>query len=110
MTTKRMKPRPVHITRIRRFAGKDLNITTQLQNAIDRDAPPNEVQKIIGHKTNKADGELHLKVQWLGFTKEEQSWEPAWSLHEYVPGHVRAYTHDNKQHEICRKFFDDHYS
>ena len=110
MTTKRMKPRPVHITRIRRFAGKELNITTQLQNAIDRDAPPNEVQKIIAHKTNKADGELHLKVQWLGFTKEEQSWEPAWSLHEYVPGHVRAYTHDNKQHKICRKFFEDNYS
>ena len=109
MTTRRMRNRDVHITRMRRFAGKDLHITEQLQNAIDRDCPDNEVQKLVAHKINKADGELHLKVQWLGFTKAEQSWEPAWSLHLYVPDHVRAYTHDNCGNEACRRFFLEHY-
>ena len=102
ISKRKLKPRNVHITRLRRFAGKDLKITQQIQTAIDRDFPDNEVQQIIDHKTNKADGELHLLVQWLGFTKAERTWEPARSLHEYVPGHVRAYTHDHKQHAGCQ--------
>ena len=109
ISKRKLKPRNVHITRLRRFAGKNLQITEQIQAAIDRDFPDNEVQQIIDHKTNKADGELHLLVQWLGFTKAERTWEPARSLHEYVPGHVRAYTHDHKQHAGCQKFYNDHY-
>ena len=58
-----LKIRDVHISRIRRFAGKLLNVTEQLQHAIDRDFPTNEVQQIVAHKTNHADGELHLLVQ-----------------------------------------------
>ena len=61
-----MRNRNVHITRIRRFAGSHLNVTEQLQNAIDRDFPANEVQEIVGHKCNASDGELHLRVQMVG--------------------------------------------
>ena len=43
----KMRTRPVHMMSIRRFAGKMLNITEQLQTAIDRDFPDNEVQKIV---------------------------------------------------------------
>ena len=109
MSTRKMRSRNVHITRIRRFAGSHLNITEQLQAAIDRDFPANEVQEIVGHKCNASDGELHLRVQWLGFTRDEQTWEPARALHEDVPEHVRAYTHDHRDNEACGQFFRQHY-
>ena len=108
-SSKRMKSRYVHVTRIRRFAGAALNMTEQLQTAINRDFPDNEVQAIVGHKTNKVDGQLMLQVQWLGFTKEERTWEPARALNEDVPGHVRAYTHDHYADPICKNFFDQNY-
>ena len=86
-----------------------LNVTEQIQRAIDRDFPDNEVQSIIAHKINQADGELHLKVQWLGFTNAEQTWEPASQLVEDVPGHVRAYLHEHLNDAKCRSFWDLHF-
>ena len=76
---------------------------------IDRDFPTNEVQQIVAHKTNLADGELHLLVQWLGFTKADRTWENANELVKQVPGHVRAYMHDNMNKPECRDFFSQHF-
>ena len=87
-SSRKMRARNVHVSRIRRFAGKSLNMTEQIQKAVDRDFPPNEVQEIVGHRKNKADGELHLQVQWLGFTKAERTWESAAILHQDVPEYV----------------------
>ena len=104
-----MRKRIVHITRLRRFASKFLNVTEQIQRSADRDFPHFEVQRLVAHKINPVDAELHIKVQWLGFTKVERTWESAAELHKYVPGHVRAYTHDRVQDKNCKKFFESHY-
>ena len=31
------------------------------------------------------DGELELLISWLGFNKEDDSWEPADAMFEFVP-------------------------
>ena len=109
ISTRKTRKRIVHIARLRRFASKHLNVTEQIQRAADRDFPHYEVQKLLMHRVNKADGELHIKVKWLGFTKHECTWESAESLNKYVPGHVRAYTHDNSKDKSCKNFFNAHY-
>ena len=109
ISKRNMRPRVIHITRLRRFASKYLNVTEQIQRSADRDFPDCEVQQLIAHKINPADGELYIKVQWLGFTQAERTWESAASLHKYVPGHVRAYTYDHRQNKHCENFFNAHY-
>ena len=109
ISKRNMRPRIVHITRLRRFASKYLNVTEQIQRSADRDFPDCEVQRLVAHKINPADGELYIKVQWLGFTQAERTWEAAASLHKYVPGHVRAYTHDHRKDKNCENFFNAHY-
>ena len=109
ISKRNMRPRIVHITRLRRFASKYLNVTEQIQRSADRDFPDCEVQRLIAHKINPADGELHIKVHWLGFTQAERTWEAASSLHKYVPAHVRAYTHEHRQDKNCENFFNAHY-
>ena len=104
-----MRPRIVHIARLRRFVSKYLNVTEQIQRSADRDFPDFEVQSLVVHKINPADGELYIKVQWLGFTQAERTWEAAASLHKYVPVHVRAYTHDHRQDKNGENFFNTHY-
>ena len=108
-TTRNLRERNVHVTRIRRFSGMHLNVTAQIQTSIDRDFPANEVQAITAHKINKRDGQLYLEVQWLGFTKAERTWEPAEQLHQDVPEHVRAYTFEHKRYRPCEYFFQRHY-
>ena len=109
ISKRNMRPRIVHITRLRRFASKYLNVTEQIQRSADRDFPDCEVQRLVAHKINHADGELYIKVQWLGFTQAERTWESAASLHKYVPEHVRAYTYDHRQNKHCENFFNAHY-
>ena len=105
-----MRARNVHITRIRRFAGAALNVTEIIRASADRDFPDNEVQELIAHRVNRQTGKLQLRVQWLGFTKDEQTWEDAESLHEYVPGFVRQYVHDNRNNLACKNFFKNNYT
>ena len=58
----------VHISRIRRFAGRHLRMTDQLRLDIERGHQDNIVRSIVGHEMSG--GELWLMCRWTGFTSE----------------------------------------
>ena len=51
-----------HVSRLRRFAGRGLHVTEQLQNNIDADHPDNIVGKIISHKSHA--GKTYFLCRW----------------------------------------------
>ena len=77
-----------HLNRITRFAGADLEKTINLIEAAQHDALQYEVEEIL--ETKVKEGEVQLLVSWLGFTKEDDSWEPAVDMFDYVPKLVLA--------------------
>ena len=81
-------------------------MTEQLQQAIDRDFPDNIVQKLVQHKTDDKTGQLMIKVQWLGFTKAQQTWQTANILKEDVPEALRKYLYAHKTNRACREYFE----
>jgi hypothetical protein len=81
--------RDIHISRLRRFAGSGLQVTEQLQLAIERDLPDNIVGKIVSHEVY--DGVLWMKCRWRGFTSELDSLQTATILAEDCPDRVREY-------------------
>ena len=85
-------PFDVHMTRVRRFAGKDLHMTQQLRLAAKRDHPDNVVGKIVSHQMHKR--ALYMTCRWRGFTSELDSLQRADSLAETCPAKVREYYTD----------------
>ena len=47
----------------------------------------------------------HDHNQHENMGNHEQTWEDVESLHEYVPGFVRQYAHDNRNNLACKNFF-----
>ena len=86
--------RDMHISRLRRFAGNQLNVTEQLRLAIERDHPDNIVGKIVGHEV--INGTLWMKCRWRGFTAELDSLQTAAILSEDCPDKVKEYYKDSK--------------
>jgi hypothetical protein len=79
----------VHISRVRRFAGKDLHVTEELQRDIEKDHPDNIVGKIVDHKMEN--GTMYLRVRWKGFTAEMDTWQDGKVLFEDAPSPVADY-------------------
>ena len=61
------KHRTVHVQRIKLYADADFMVTKDVRNqaAYEND-----------------DGDLELRVRWLGFTASEDTWEPVATLHK----------------------------
>eukprot|EP00918_Siedleckia_nematoides_P008197 GHVU01017739.1.p1 GENE.GHVU01017739.1~~GHVU01017739.1.p1 ORF type:complete len:454 (+),score=44.42 GHVU01017739.1:47-1363(+) len=50
-----------------------------------------KVEEIIDLRTNEKTGHFELEAKWLGFSKEETTWEPLATLYEDAPEHVREF-------------------
>ena len=84
-----IRPFPVHIQRLRRFASSDLGITEQLKIDVMRDHPDNVVQKLTKHRFDE--GELWFLVRWLGFTAARDTWQRATELAQSCPDMIMQY-------------------
>ena len=84
-----VRPFPVHVQRLRRFAAAGLEITEQLQLDVQRDHPGNVVQKVVGHQVH--DGRLWCRVRWLGFSAARDSWQLASALNRTTPAVLLTY-------------------
>ena len=73
----------VHLMRVFRFAGDQMEVTSELVEAAHNDAAQYEVEEITRVRVHE--GQVQCHVSWLGFSSDEDSWEPAKSLHQYVP-------------------------
>ena len=82
----------VHLQRITRFAGADLEKTVELVESAQHDALQYEVEEILDVRVKE--GKVQLLISWLGFTEEDDSWEPAVDMFDYVPKMVLAALQD----------------
>ena len=83
-----VRPFPIHVQRLRRFASSDLGITEQIRMDVIRDHPDNVVQKLTQHRY---DGALWFKIRWLGFSAARDSWQLASELAESCPDTIVSY-------------------
>ena len=79
----------VHINRIKRLAGHDLNRTAQLVKSALHNNQSFQVENIVGWRMN--DNEIELQIHWLGWDVCDRTWEPATSLYQDVPNLVINY-------------------
>ena len=60
-----------------------MQVTSDLVEAAHNDAAQYEVEDIL--RVQVREGQVQCYVSWLGFSSDENSWEPARSLYQYVP-------------------------
>ena len=62
------------------YADADFMVTEDVRNQVAYD-DVTHIEDIIDWREND-DGDLKLRVRWLGFTTSEDTWEPVARLHE----------------------------
>ena len=73
----------VHVNRITRFSGAELEKRVDLIKSAQHDAAQFEVERVLDVRVRE--GDVQLLIRWLGFNPEDDSWEPAGNLFEFVP-------------------------
>ena len=103
------QPFDVHMSRVRRFASKDLRMTQQLRLSVKQDHPDNVVQQIVSHEMHN--DVLYMMCRWRGFTKELDSAQRADSLAESCPAKVREYFNKEKtvKDKHITEFMKEHF-
>ena len=86
---KKGKVHVAHVTRMKRFAGPELQATAELVTAAQHTSHTFEVEAFVDWRLH--DNEVHLLVHWLGWDICDRTWEPARSLYEDVPNMVINY-------------------
>jgi hypothetical protein len=73
----------VHVQRMRLYAEAGLQVTEDMRNQAAYDDQTHIESLVDWRETD--DALLELRVRWLGFTPEEDTWEPVDRLHEDQP-------------------------
>jgi hypothetical protein len=83
------KRRSIHVQRMRLYADAAFEVTadTRAQAAYD---DQNFVEDLVDWREDD-DGNLQIRVKWLGFAADEDTWEPVGKLHEDQPELVEAF-------------------
>ena len=58
-------------------------VFTQIIKSAQHDAAQFEVERVLDVRVRE--GDVQLLIRWLGFNPEDDSWEPAGNLFEFVP-------------------------
>ena len=85
--------KPVHWTRMKRFAGADFARSVELVEGAQHDLQKFYVEEILDWRELET-GEIELLVQWRGF---EQTWEPLDQLFADVKERVLKYLRENSR-------------
>lgn len=80
--------REVHVCRIRRYSDSQMNVSAAIHLAAEYDQVAH-VSEILEHRLQ--DGHFFVRVRWMGFEAEDDTWEPLTTMLEDVPAIVRAY-------------------
>ena len=107
-----MKPKQVHVVRIRRFSNGALATevdTRQLLEAARKDFPHNFIQKFVGHSVDENTGVFLLRVRWIGWGKEADSDEPIHTMVEDDPHRVEEYLHEHQDDSVCARYLQEYF-
>ena len=86
----------VHVRRMRRYADRQLNVTRELVDQVHFDDEEFPVKDILGWRMTDNYG-LQLKVRWLGYGPEWDSWEPIDDLARDIHVIVRQFVSEHQQ-------------
>jgi hypothetical protein len=79
----------VHVQRLRLYAEADFQVTEDVRNQAAYDDQTHVESLVDWRETD--DALLELRVRWLGFTPQEDTWEPIDRLHEDQPALVERF-------------------
>ena len=98
----------VHIQRIKRFASHDVGKLQKLQEAAQHDAQEFEIESVQGWRLQ--DGDIQIKIRWLGFEEPDDTWEPLMQIAESLPttasDYLRAHQDEHPKLEAALKSMD----
>jgi hypothetical protein len=89
----------VHGDRIRFYSDDKLDVTEEIKRQFAHDNESYHIKQFHGCRLNSETHQLELLVEWLGFTDEENSWEPLKTLFEDCPELVKSYLMKMKKKE-----------
>ena len=82
----------VHAEYLKRYANKDLTVTTQLKQYAAHGGRGYEVLNIRDHRKAPDKGKRwEFLIHWGGYTVDECTWEPVYKIHADVPILTRQY-------------------
>jgi hypothetical protein len=81
----------VHVSRIKLYKDKDLNVTQELKDHAGHVEGTLEVDYFDGLRRSQNQAGWEIRAQWLGFGEEEATWEPVSEMIQYVPTMLREY-------------------
>ena len=73
----------VHAQRMKIYSDSSLNITEDIKNSATYDAM-SYISELVDWREDD-NGKLQIKVRWLGFEEDQNTWEPAQNLIEDIP-------------------------
>ena len=91
--------REVHAARLRLFADKFLNLTTELIDLAQHDLAAHVINKIVAWRFAD-DDTIQFKIRWLGFEEPDDSWEYMRSIIQTHRVLVRNYLRKHKHRSI----------
>jgi hypothetical protein len=77
--------REVHVSHLKYYTDRELEITTELRNHIARQNEYFEIQELKDLRFNSETSQHEVLVGWRGFTSEDDTWEPVNPLRDDVP-------------------------
>ena len=99
------KLQTVHAQRMRFYADSRLAITEELKNQAAYD-DQFFVDKMVDWRETDA-GQLELKVRWLGFEAQNDTWETAEAMFKDVPAITKAYLQGLSHNDLICRFLVD---
>jgi hypothetical protein len=93
----------VHAQRMKIYSDKSLDVTEDIKNSAAYDAL-SYVDQLVDWRENDQ-GKLEVRVRWLGFQSDQDTWEPAATLIEDIPLILLRYLKSiPDQHPIIQEF------
>ena len=103
------KPKPVHWTRVMRFAGKDFFASPRMIKFAQHDTGKFKITDFVAWRVGTA-GTVQFLVSWYGFEDGDDTWEDVATLLEDAPYRVRNYLTENAAgHPPLQKVYDDEF-
>ena len=87
---------PVHAQRLRRYADAQLQVTEDLKDQAAHDKLAFFPDKIVSWR-EADEGTMQLRVRWLGFEPNEDSWEDLQTFYADAPVMVRRYVQGQRR-------------